>query len=146
MATPLTSVFDAFLGKIDEDQWIQTEDIDVLTQDWMILLDAAIFNFKYPRVPLDYDKETKQFTNDLTNDEIQILANLMKFEWLSRCIDTWDNIRFLYSDKDFSQANFLDKLNDRYLTLKQTNKQLLDKYNREVNYKPNKIFQQLAGK
>jgi len=35
----------------------------------------------------------------------------MKLEWLNRAIATWDNIRQLYSDKDFSQANFLNQLN-----------------------------------
>lgn len=34
----------------------------------------------------------------------------MKCEWLNRCILTWENIKPLYTEKDFSQANLLDKL------------------------------------
>jgi hypothetical protein len=35
----------------------------------------------------------------------------MKHEWIKRCIASWENIRQLYTSKDFSQANHLDKLN-----------------------------------
>ena len=106
MATPLQDVYDAFLSKIEADDWMLTEEENVVTEDWRMLLNAAIMQFRYPRVSLDYDKESAVFTDDLGNDEIQILANLMKLEWIRRCISTWDNIRQLYSDKDFSQANF----------------------------------------
>jgi hypothetical protein len=34
----------------------------------------------------------------------------MKCEWLNRCILTWENIKPLYNERDFSQANLLDKL------------------------------------
>jgi len=76
----------------------------------------SIFRFKYPRISLEIeensdDPNTYQFTEDLTNDEIQLLALYMKHEWVKRCIASWENIRQLYADKDFSQANHLDKLN-----------------------------------
>mgnify|MGYP006877583432 FL=1 len=35
----------------------------------------------------------------------------MVYEWTQRCILTYDNIKALYEEKDFSQANLLDKLN-----------------------------------
>ena len=31
----------------------------------------------------------------------------MKQEWLKRTIDSWENIKTQYSEKDFSQANLL---------------------------------------
>ena len=34
----------------------------------------------------------------------------MKCEWLNRCIMTWENVKPLYVERDFSQANLLDKL------------------------------------
>jgi hypothetical protein len=34
----------------------------------------------------------------------------MKVEWLNRCIMTWENIKPLYVERDFSHANLLDKL------------------------------------
>ena len=31
----------------------------------------------------------------------------MKYEWLSRTVDSWENIKTQYDEKDFSQANLL---------------------------------------
>ena len=146
MATPLQDVYDAFLSKIEADDWMLTEEENVVTEDWRMLLNAAIMQFRYPRVSLDYDKESAVFTDELGNDEIQILANLMKLEWIRRCISTWDNIRQLYSDKDFSQANFLDKLNKTGEQVRNECRLMLDRYGRSTKYKPDKMFGKLAGK
>ena len=146
MATPLQDVYEAFLSKIEADDWMLTEEENVVTEDWRMLLNAAIMQFRYPRISLDYDKESAVFTDDLGNDEIQILANLMKLEWIRRCISTWDNIRQLYSDKDFSQANFLDKLNKTGEQVRDECRLMLDRYGRSTNYKPSKLFGKLAGK
>lgn len=146
MATPLQDVYDAFLSKVEADDWMLNEDIDIAREDWRMLLNSAIFQFRYPRVPLTYDEEGTYFENTLSNDEIQILANLMKLEWIRRCIATWDNIRQLYSSKDFSQANFLDKLNKTGEQVRDECRLMLDRYGRSENYKPHKIFGKLAGK
>ena len=147
MATPLQTVYNAFLAKIEADDWMLTEmeeNIETVRNDWQMILDAAIVQFRYPRVSLDYTEDS--FIDTLNNDEIQVLANLMKLEWIRRCIATWDNIRQLYSDKDFSQANFLDKLNKTGEQVRDECRLLLDRYGRAEHYKPNKIFGQLAGK
>ena len=151
MATPLREVYDAFLSKIEADDWmlsgIEGDSVsEEILKDWRMILNAAIMQFRYPRVSLDYDKESAVFTDDLGNDEIQILANLMKLEWIRRCISTWDNIRQLYSDKDFSQANFLDKLNKTGEQVRDECRLMLDRYGRSTNYKPSKLFGKLAGK
>ena len=36
----------------------------------------------------------------------------MKHEWIKRCVASWEHIGQLYTSKDFSAANHLDKLND----------------------------------
>lgn len=100
-----------FLSKVEADEWMETEFLDIVKKDWKMLLDDAISRFRYPRVSLEYDAVTEEFVDKLKNDEIQILASFMKLGWTERCIATWDNIRQLYSDKDWSQANFLDKIN-----------------------------------
>ena len=110
MATSFQDVYDVFLSKVETDDWMATEYWDIVKKDWKMLLDAAIMRFRYPHISLDYDVKAESFNETLTNDEIQILASFMKYEWLSRCVNTWDNIRHLYSTKDFSQANQLDKL------------------------------------
>ena len=121
-----------------------TEALELAKKDWRMILDAAIFQFRYPRVSLDIEEEA--FIDDLSNDEIQVLAKLMKLEWARRCVATWDNLRQLYSDKDFSQANFLDKLNNTENEMENECRLALDRYGRAVQYKPNKVFGKLAGK
>jgi hypothetical protein len=73
-----------------------------------MILEAALPWFKFPRVSLEHDDEG--FSGDLRPVEIQIIANYMKCEWLNRCILTWENVKPLYVERDFSQANLLDKL------------------------------------
>ena len=106
--TPYTKVYEAFLARILEDEW-ENWLLDEAMMDWRQILDMAIPHFKFPRVDLTQTDEG--FSGDLGVEEIQILANYMKVEWLNRCIMTWENVKPLYVERDFSQANLLDKLN-----------------------------------
>ena len=101
-------VYDAFLAKMLEDEWLNWTD-DEREEDWRALLDAAIPYFKFPRVSLAIDNG--EFVDEnVSNEEIQILATYMKCEWLNRTILTWENVKPLYVERDFSQANLIDKL------------------------------------
>lgn len=101
-------VYDAFLAKMLEDEWLNWTD-EEREEDWRALLDAAIPYFKFPRVSLEIEDE--QFVDEnVSNEEIQILATYMKCEWLNRTILTWENVKPLYVERDFSQANLIDKL------------------------------------
>ena len=105
--TPLQKVYDAFLSKILEDEWADWAEEDV-NADLLTLLEGAVDQFKFPRHSLEIEGDN--FADDLTNEEIQILASYMKCEWLNRTILTWENVKPLYVERDFSQANLLDKL------------------------------------
>jgi hypothetical protein len=159
MATSVTKVYDAFLARITADEWTLEEELAIVERDWQELLKMAIFRFKYPRVDLEIeaispaaeDKDQLvryQFKNDLTNDEIQILAMLMKHEWIKRCIASWENVRQLYSDKDisFSQANFLDKLNNLESAVSLEIHKAMGIYDRSRGKSPAEKFRKLAGK
>ena len=106
--TPYTKVYEAFLARILEDEW-ENWLIEEAMADWEQILHMAIQHFKFPRVSLELTDGG--FSGDLGIEEIQILANFMKVEWLNRCIMTWENVKPLYVERDFSQANLLDKLN-----------------------------------
>ena len=144
MATPLSVVYDAFLAKVEADDWMMNEYWDEVEKDWRQILDQAIFPFRYSRIPLDHDDV--QFTNDLTNDEVQVLANLMKLQWVERCVATWENLRQMYSTSDYSMANFLQKLNATAQRVNDDCRYMIDRYGRSEHYKPNSIFGRLAGK
>lgn len=105
--TSYGKVYDAFLARILEDEWDNWL-IEEAENDWRQILEMALPHFKFPRVDLTHDDEG--FGGDLGQEEIQIIANFMKCEWLNRCILTWENVKPLYVERDFSQANLLDKL------------------------------------
>lgn len=107
---PVQAVYDAFLVKLLEDEWLNWDEEEIKV-DWKELLLGAIPFFKFPRVSLEIDGDYFVDEN-ISNDEIQILANYMKCEWLNRTILTWENVKPLYEEKDFSQANLLDKFKD----------------------------------
>ncbi len=106
--TSIHKVYEAFLSKMLEDEWLNWTDEEI-EADWRQLLDGAIAHFKFPRVDINID-ELGNFYGDLGVEEIQILATFMKCEWLNREILTWENIKPLYVERDFSQANLIDKL------------------------------------
>lgn len=158
MATPLSKVYEAFLSRITADEWTVEEELSIVEKDWEQLLDIAIFRFKYPRVSLEKDEIdpypdddinktlSRNFVEDLNQDEIQLLALYMKHEWVKRCIASWENIRQLYADKDFSQANHLAKLNQLEEAVALEVHKAEGVYDRSRNKRPADKFKKLAGK
>lgn len=131
--TSFQVVYDAFLGKMLDDEWANWYEDDI-QEDWKSLLLAALPWFKFPRVSLEYDDEG--FIEDLNNEEIQILATYMKCEWLNRTILTWENVKPLYEERDFSQANLLSKFNEMLAAEKKNAARLEGVYYRSINRKP----------
>ena len=140
--TPYSEVYKAFLSRILEDEWEQWL-IEEAENDWRQILEAALPWFKFPRVSLEHNDEG--FSGDLTQAEIQVIANFMKCEWLNRCIMTWENVKPLYVERDFSHANLLDKLNATLKTEKANAKELESIYYRSRGGKPFN-FSRLATK
>ena len=105
--TSFWKVYEAFLAKTLEDEWGDWS-IEETEEDMRQILESAIPYFKFPRVSLERNDEG--FLEVLNPEEIQILAVYMKCEWLNRSIMTWENVKPLYEERDFSQANLLDKL------------------------------------
>lgn len=130
--TSFDTVYTAFLSKILDDEWENWLEEEV-QDDLFTLLQNAIARFKFPRVSLAYTEEG--FTDDLTNDEIQILATYMKCAWLDRNILTWENVKPLYVERDFSQANLLSKFRELLETEQSNAARLEANYYRSVNKK-----------
>ena len=131
--TSFQTVYDAFLAKMLDDEWGVWEQED-MQEDWKAILQGALPWFKFPRVSLDTDGD--QFIEDLNNEEIQILATYMKCEWLNRTILTWENVKPLYEERDFSQANLLDKFNQMLEQEKKNAARLEAVYYRSIQRKP----------
>lgn len=130
MGTPYQVVYDAFLAKVKEDDWSDASNIEMMLEDWRSILESAIPFFKFPRISMNRNDEG--FIEKLGTDEIQILANLMKEEWLSRTINTWENVKVMYDERDFSQANLLDKFIKLQETVQAKNRKLQKMYSRSI--------------
>ncbi len=133
--TSLQVVYDAFLSKILEDEWGDWTQEDV-EKDLATILAGAIDQFKFPRHSLDIAANEESFVDDLTNEEVQILACYMKCEWLNRTILTWENVKPLYEERDFSQANLLAKFNETLAAERKNAERRESKYYRSINNKP----------
>lgn len=129
--TPYQVVYDAFLAKIEEDEWSNGEDLAFILSDWRSILESALPLFTFPRVNLN-NRDDYGFNAVLGNEEIQILANLMKEEWLSRTINTWENVKVMYDERDFSQANLLDKFIKLLEVTQNKNKKMQKRYSRAI--------------
>jgi hypothetical protein len=112
-----------------------------------MLLDMAIFRFRFPRIVLDIIDATEEtgeeypvldeyFVNTITQKEIQVLATYMKHEWVRRCIASLEEVKMLYSNKDFSQANHLDKLIKASDQIEKECEKNAATYSRSVNNAP----------
>jgi len=148
MGTPFREVYDAFLGKIDQDEWNLYTDLEMLEQDWFMLLKSAVERFMFPRVSLEYSVEAQSFTEQLGQQEIQILAVFMRNEWLKRALYSWSLIRQEYSTKDFqltSQANHMDKLKQSVDLSDYECKHMINLYSRVIEHKPVDWTAKFAG-
>lgn len=131
--TPLQDVYDVFLSSILDDEWEMWTQ-EEMNQDLYMLLDKAVPCFKFPRHSLEFTEEG--FVENLTREEIQIIASYMKCEWLNRTILTWENVKPLYEERDFSQANLLDKFRQLLENERKNARHRESLYYRSINNKP----------
>lgn len=143
MGTPFEKVNAAFLTKVLEDEYGQWT-IDEMECDMRHLMEAALPYFKFPRVSLELNKEEECFVEELGNEEIQIISTYMKCEWLNRCIMTWENVKTLYEERDFSQANLLKSLGEALDRERANAARLESIYYRSVKGKPF-AYRKMAG-
>ena len=139
MGTLFSNVYNRFLNKITDDMYLELTPRDTI-RDLQNLIITAIPGFEFPRKNLmAYKIETKEISKDevqendfvlrekdetvlvdysgfeeeLTEEEMNILAILMMQAWVQRQVTSIENTRMKYSGADFkmtSQANHLSKL------------------------------------
>ena len=131
--TPYSVIYSAFLSKQTDDEW-ENWTIHEINADFRQMLEAGLPYFKFPRVSLARDD--KGFKEDLNDQEVQIIACYMKCEWLNRIILSWENVKNLYTERDFSQANLLDKFTAMLKAERKQADKLEAIYYRSVERKP----------
>lgn len=114
MGRPLSDLYKAFLRLADTDDWDDLSS-EILLQkaeaDWFDLYQSAKLLFKFPNNSLE-STDGENFDNNISDAEISVLAEYMKFEFLDRIVNSWENIKTQYHEKDFSSANLLKSLNE----------------------------------
>ena len=144
----LMDIYDAFLAKVNEDDWAKCytkEDLEWFIQDWRAILNSAMPYFKFPRCSFEIDEENQCFSDPkFSQHEIEVLAAYMKQEWIKRTIDSWENVKTQYEESDFSQANLLKTFISLREQIINEAKHLESIYYRSINRKPFK-YRELAG-
>lgn len=148
-------VYSAFLSKITGDDWEfeYREDIKQMLptendlEDLRQILENALPYFKFPRTSLARNDEG--FENDLSPEEISIISEYMKVEWLDRTIHTWENVKVMYDERDWSPANLLKQFISLLERSEQKALKLERLYSRSITDKDGMRkpfdFSQLAG-
>lgn len=132
MATPYNKIYANVLNKFHSYEIpIMTDgEIEEYLYDFLI---SAIPKFYICRVDLnEKDDELKEFNNDLSDLEIEILSNYLLLDYLdSTYIRTSTLLKVSLSSNDFhaySPANMLDKLLSMHSNLLSENEGLLSRY------------------
>lgn len=111
--TPFQYIYDRFLNKITDDMYLEITEEETRADLKNILISALPYFIKPKFAVYNYNLEKEEFNLSLTNEEIEIISELMVLVWLKRQIANVDIIKMKYSTKDFqltSQANHLKVL------------------------------------
>jgi hypothetical protein len=131
MATPYVEIYEFFLSKISDYSFLNLTD-EELEDDLRIYLKTAIADFDICKSDLsDRDETIKQFQEDLTDKEKDILARLMVVSYLKPRVVTSENYRLSMSDSDYktySQANHIKEIMKIYNGMRSEVDKLIVKY------------------
>lgn len=126
-------IFKRFLQKITDYKLLELSDDDV-HQMMMGWLNSSIAKFRRCKNDLSQrDDEIEQFTNDLEEEEIEILSMLMVNEWLEPQLNSELYTSQFYGGKEekyYAQSGQLDKL----MTLHRNNKVACQKQMRDYGF------------
>lgn len=114
MSTSYDIVDNSFLNKISDDYLLNLtpEEVQSLIDKYRT---SAIPRFKQCKKLSDRDDTLRKFNDDLSDEEIEILANIMVLEWLKPSIYNAEKLKNSLSTKDYklySPANLLKELQE----------------------------------
>ena len=137
MATPYSVIENSFLNKITDDLLLSMvdEDIEAMLDSYRV---SASVMFKQCAKLSDTDDVKRVYSTTLTNEEIEILANLMVLEWLKQRINSMELLRMGMSTKDFRTYKQSEHLNS-LLALKKDTLGVVDRLIVSYTYSKNKL-------
>ena len=133
MGTPIQAVYRKFLGMIEDEEWLLVDE-DVIEELMLNCLENATVEFTQCKKDLSIDYDSLCFYEELSLNEILILAWGMVIHYLQPKIKREENLRQFISDKDFSKlsnANMLAKL----MMLEKDARKQLETYQNKYKFK-----------
>ena len=133
MGTPIQAVYRKFLGMIEDEEWLLVDE-DVIEELMLNYLENATVEFTQCKKDLSIDYDSLCFYEELSLNEILILAWGMVIHYLQPKIKREENLRQFVSDKDFSKlsnANMLAKL----MMLEKDARKQLETYQNKYKFK-----------
>ncbi|MEM4995013.1 hypothetical protein WKH56_20825 [Priestia sp. SB1] len=138
MPTPYEDVYERFMGKIYDYSYLKISQ-EQLESIILPYLKTSIVKFKKCRQNLkDRDDVTGVFNTDLTEEEQEILSQLLLVEYLTPKLNHSDNLESVLSPSEyarFSQANKIKELRELRASAKsEANKLIMDySWDRELD-------------
>lgn len=136
MATPFSEIYDRVYNKISDYSFLnltQNEVEDIL-ESYLL---SSIVKFKKCKKDLsNRDQALKQFNEDLTDEEKEILATLMCVEYLTPKLITSELLKQKLSTKDYqlySQANQIKEIREVRNKMKSEANQMMISYSYSEN-------------
>jgi hypothetical protein len=133
MGTPIQEIYRKFLGMIEDEEWLLVDD-DVIEDLMLNYLENATVEFHQCKKDLTIDYNNMCFIEELSMNEIMVLAWGMVIHYLQPKIKREENLRQFISDKDFnklSNANMLMRL----MNLEEKARKQLDIYQSRYRFK-----------
>lgn len=134
MGTPYQEIYEIFLTKIQDQEFLNLPDDDI-EEFCLKYLRSATTKFKKCKQDLsDRDDNVLQFNISLLEEEKEILAILMMEQWISPQVYNIMNLKQFMGDREFryySQANHIDKLIELKESLKDDGEREVTNYTYE---------------
>lgn len=112
MSTPYNIIANSFLNKITDDLLLTLHEED-LENVLDLFRSSASIKFKQCSKLSDRDENLRVYNSTLTDEEVEIVANLMVLEWLKQRVNSIELLKQGMSSRDYhiySQAAHLDTL------------------------------------
>lgn len=140
MGTYINEIYDLFMQLVTDYRLIELfntseSDFETYLEVW---LQNAIFDFNNCNQNLEYDENTKTFSETLTRENKLILANLMMKYWATKNVNDITQMNLHVTDRDFklfSEAQNLREKQAHLNNIKETCSQMLIDYSyRKVDW------------
>lgn len=142
MSTPFSKVYSKFLDKVEKDTEFfnyynlsKEESMDIAIERSKAFLEEAVADLTFKCTPdidfNDYDDIIDEFKEDLTRNEINLLANLMFEKYVSRDVALLKTFMLNFTPTDiqvFSPANERKSFMSMYSQLQADNNIMIDNY------------------